>query len=75
MITLSSNQKHGHHAGDRMSTTVFDSQYGGNSVKEARSRAHEVTRWEDVEAKTCGSLRAVLQALNFILRVMKLRLF
>lgn len=44
-------------------------------MKEERSRAHEVTRLEDMEAKTCGSLRAVLQALNFILSVMKLRLF
>lgn len=63
------------HTGDQMPTAAFDSRYGGNSVKEERSRAHEVTRWEDVEAKTCGSWRAVLQALNFILSAMKLRLF
>ena len=62
------------HTGDQMPTTVFDSLYGGNSVKEERSRAHEVTRWEDVEAKTFGSWRAVLQALMFIVSGMKLRL-
>lgn len=68
------NQEYGHHAGDLMTTVALDSQYGRNSVKEGESRVYEVMRWEDVEAKTCGSLRAVLQVLNFILSVMKLHL-
>lgn len=39
-----------------------------------KSKAYEMIRWEGMETKTRGSVRAGLQASNFLLSARKLRL-